>query len=119
MQWLILEAIVELAAGIAFTFFVKDISQFLFLMSFGILFVVLLQFMYGFVLALSEIVHVKNLVARVVSLVAGCVFSVCLISGAFSPTASFVIIGVFSIIYGILNGQFAYRLHNIFLGEAN
>lgn len=118
-QWLFLEAIVELAAGITFSFFIKDIPHFLLFMSYGILVIVLVQFMYGFVLAMSEIFHPKNLVARLVSLIVGCVISVGLVSGAFGPVASFVIIGAFSIIYGVLNAQFAYTLHNIFMGEAN
>jgi uncharacterized membrane protein HdeD (DUF308 family) len=118
-QWLFLEAIVELVAGITFSFFINDISHFLLYMSYGIMFVVLVQFTYGFVLAMSEIFHPKNLLARLISLIVGCVITVCLVSGAFDHTASFVIIGVFSIIYGVLNIQFAYTLNNIFLGEAN
>lgn len=118
-QWLLLESLVELAAGITFTFFVHDLQRFLLFMSYGILFIVIVQFIYGFTLLLADIFHAKNLIARFISLIVGCIIAVGLISGKFSSTASFVIIGGFSILYGILNAQFAYKLQNIIMGEAS
>lgn len=118
-QWLLLESLVELAAGITFVFFVHDIERFLLFLSYGILFIVIVQFIYGFVLVMGEVFHAKNLVARLISLIVGCVIAVGLLSGRFSITASFIIIGIFSIIYGILNTQFAYKLQNIIMGEAS
>jgi len=117
-EWLLLEAFVELAAGVVFTFFVHDVSHFLQYMSYGVIFVVTLQFIYGFSLLLTNVLHPKNLVARFMSLIAGSLVSVVLLANSFGVTWSFIIIGIFSIIYGILNAQFSLKLRNIILGEA-
>ncbi len=117
-QWLILEGMVELVAGVVFLFFVPNMAYFLQYMSYGIIFIVTLQFIYGYTLLLMNRVHPKNMVARFVSLLAGVVFSVGLLGNIFNPIASFVLIGIFSIIYGLLNIQFAIKLRNIILGDA-
>jgi uncharacterized membrane protein HdeD (DUF308 family) len=115
-QWLLLEGIVELAAGIVFIFFVSDVQHFLQYMSYGIIFIVTLQFIYGFTLLLMERFRARNMIMRFVSVLVGTVISVGLLADVFSPVASFVMIGVFSIIYGILNMQFAVKLRNVVMG---
>jgi len=117
-QWLLLEGLTELAAGVVFTFFVPDVAHFIQYMSYGIIFVVTLQFMYGFILLLMERFKAQNMVMRFVSVLAGTVISVGLLAKAFSPVASFILVGIFSIIYGILNMQFAVKLRNVIMGSA-
>lgn len=117
-QWLILEGIVELAAGIVFLMMVNSVAGFVQLMSYGIIFVVTLQFMYGFVLVLRNQMQPVNLVARFASVIAGTVISVGLMSQVFSITLSFLVIGLFSILYGILNIQFSMKLRNVVMGHA-
>lgn len=117
-QWLILEGIVELAAGIVFLMLVSNIADFVQLMSYGIIFIVTLQFIYGFVLVLRNQMQPINLVARFASVIAGTIISVGLMSQTFSITLSFLIIGLFSILYGILNIQFSLKLKNVVMGHA-
>lgn len=116
-QWLLLEGLVELAAGIVFLFFVPDLQHFLLYMSYGIIFIVTLQFIYGYTLLLMERFRPQNMLMRFVSVLVGTVISVGLIAEVFSPVASFIMVGVFSIIYGILNMQFAVKLRNVIMGE--
>jgi uncharacterized membrane protein HdeD (DUF308 family) len=117
-QWLLLEGLVELAAGVVFTFFVADMNQFIQYMSYGIIFIITLQFIYGYTLLLMERFRVKNMAMRFLSVLVGTVISVSLLAGVFSPVASFIIIGLFSILYGSLNMQFARRLKNVVMGAA-
>lgn len=116
-QWLLLEGLVELAAGIVFLFFVPDVAHFILYMSYGIIFIVTLQFIYGFTLLLMERFRPQNMIMRFVSVLVGTVISVGLIAQVFSPVASFVLVGIFSIIYGILNMQFSVKLRNVIMGE--
>ncbi len=116
-QWLLLEGLVELAAGVVFLFFVSDVQHFILYMSYGIIFVVTLQFIYGFTLLLMERFRPQNMIMRFVSVLAGTVIAVGLIANVFSPVASFVLVGIFSIMYGILNMQFAVKLRNVIMGE--
>lgn len=116
-QWLLLEGLVELAAGIVFLFFVGDVQHFILYMSYGIIFVVTLQFIYGFALLLMERFKAQNMIMRFVSVLVGAVISVGLIANVFSPVTSFILVGLFSIIYGILNMQFAAKLRNVIMGE--
>lgn len=116
-QWLILEGLVEGAAGVVFSFFTYSTVQFLEYLSYGILFVVTLQFIYGFYLLLANILNLKNLAARMISLIAGGLIAVSILGEFVSSTAAFITVSIFSIIFGILNIQFAYKLHNIFLGK--
>ncbi len=116
-QWLLLEGLVELVAGVVFLFFVPDVEHFLQYMSYGIIFVITLQFFYGFTLLLMGKFRAKNMIMRFANVLAGTVIAVGLISQAFSPVASFVMVGVFSIIYGLLNMQFAVKLRNIIMGH--
>lgn len=117
-QWLLMEGIVEIIAGIVFLFFVPDINTFILYMSYGIMFIVIVQFIYGYFLLMTNVLHAKNLIARFVSLIAGSVVSIALLTNTLGTTWSLVIIGLFSILYGILNAQFAVKLRNIIMGEA-
>lgn len=117
-QWLLLEGLVELAAGTVFLFFVPDVQHFILYMSYGIIFIVTLQFIYGFTLLLMERFKAKNMLMRFVSVLVGTVISVGLLARVFSPVASFVMVGIFSIIYGLLNMQFATKLRNVIMGQA-
>jgi uncharacterized membrane protein HdeD (DUF308 family) len=116
-QWLLLEGLVELAAGVVFLFFVADVQHFILYMSYGIIFIVTLQFIYGFTLLLMERFRPQNMIMRFVSVLVGTVIAVGLIAQVFSPVASFVMVGVFSIIYGALNMQFAAKLRNVIMGR--
>ncbi len=116
-QWLILEGLTEGFAGMIFLFLTYSTAQFLEYLSFGILFVVVLQFIYGFYLLMANVLHLKNLVARVISLIAGGLIAISILGNFVSPAAAFIMVGIFSIIFGILNIQFAYKLQNIIMGE--
>lgn len=117
-QWLLLEGLVELAAGVVFTFFVPDVLHFLRYMSYGIIFIITLQFIYGYTLLLMERFSARNMLMRFISVLVGTVIAVGLLANVFSPVASFVMVGIFSIIYGLLNMQFALKLKNVILGRA-
>ncbi len=118
-QWLILEGLVEGTAGVLFMFFTYSTTQFLEYLAFGILFVVVLQFVYGFYLLIANILHLKNLMARVISLLVGGLLAIGLLGELVSSTTAFIMVGIFSIIFGILNIQFAYKLQNIIMGETH
>ncbi len=117
-QWLLLEGLVELAAGVVFTFFVPDVQHFITYMSYGIIFIITLQFIYGYTLLLMERFSPRNMLMRFVSVLVGTVIAVGLLANVFSVVASFVMVGVFSVIYGVLNVQFASRLKNVIMGKA-
>jgi len=118
-QWLLLEGLVELAAGIVFTCFVDTLPQFITYMSYGILFVVTEQFIYGYTLILTGKFSVRNMAMRFASLLTGAVIAVALLANVFSPTVSLVVVGLFSILYGILNMQFAMKLKNVIMGHVS
>ncbi|RYZ21891.1 MAG: hypothetical protein EOP49_46795 [Sphingobacteriales bacterium] len=117
-QWLLLEGLVELAAGVVFTFFVPDVQHFIMYMSYGIIFIITLQFIYGYTLLLMERFSARNMLMRFISVLAGTVIGVGLLANVFSIVASLVMVGIFSIIYGVLNMQFAMKLRNVVLGKA-
>lgn len=116
-QWLVLEGIIESAAAIVFLFFTNSTAEFLEYLCYGILFIVILQFIYGFFLVQANILNLKNMIARFISLLAGCVIAVGIFGSFIDHTGAFIVIGIFSIIFGILNVQFAYKLSNIILGK--
>lgn len=117
-QWLLMEGIVEMIAGVVFLFFVRDINTFILYMSYGIMFIVIVQFIYGYFLLMTNVLHAKNLIARFASLIAGSVVSIALLTNTLGTTWSLVIIGIFSLLYGVLNAHFAIKLRNIIMGEA-
>ncbi len=116
-QWLLLEGTVELLAGIVFAFVVRSVPQFIEYMSYGIIFIITLQFMYGYTLLLKNVVNPRNMAARFGSVILGTIISVGLLAHVFSLTFSFIVIGIFSIFYGMLNMQFAVKLRNVILGK--
>jgi len=115
-QWLLLEGITEFIAGIVFTFLVVDAESFVTFLSFGIVFIVILQFIYGFVLTIANKFHPLNLVARFISLIAGAAAAIVVFSNILGTAGSIVMVGVFSMIYGLLNMQFALKLKNVIMG---
>lgn len=118
-QWLLLEGIVELVAGIVFTLFVNSLTQFISYMSYGIIFIVTLQFIYGYTLILTGRFSAQNMLMRFASLLAGTIISVGLLANVFSPAVSLIVVGLFSILYGVLNMQFATKLRNVIMGPIN
>jgi len=118
-QWLLLEGMVELAAGLVFTFFVSSLAQFISYMSYGIIFIVTLQFIYGYTLILTGRFSAQNMLMRFVSVLAGTIIAVGLLANVFTPGVSLIVVGLFSILYGILNMQFATKLRNVIMGPAN
>jgi hypothetical protein len=118
-QWLLLEGMVELAAGVVFTFFVFTLEQFISYMSYGIIFIVTLQFIYGYTLILTGRFSAQNMLMRFISVLAGTIISVGLLAHAFTPGVSLIVVGIFSVLYGALNMQFATKLNNVIMGPAN
>ena len=116
-QWLVMEGLIESVAAVVFLFFASSTAQFLEYLCYGILFVVILQFIYGFYLVQANILNMKNLVARFISLLAGCVIAVGIFGNFINGQEAFIVIGIFSIIFGLLNIQFAYKLRNIIFGK--
>lgn len=118
-QWLLLEGFVELAAGVVFTFFVYTLGQFITYMSYGIIFIVTLQFIYGYTLILTGRFSAQNMLMRFVSVLAGTIIAVGLLAKVFTPGVSLIVVGIFSVLYGVLNMQFATKLKNVIMGSAN
>jgi len=116
-QWLLLEGLIELAAGFIFTFVVKDIGQFISYMSFGIVFIITLQFIYGYALILKGKFSAQNMMMRFATVLAGTIISVALMGNVFSLGVSLIVVGLFSILYGALNMQFAAKLRNVVMGH--
>jgi len=116
-QWLLLEGLVEVSAGVVFTFFVMTPAQFMVYMGYGIFFVVTLQFIYGYALLNMGKFELKNMVLRFASLMVGSHLAVVLIGEMVSAGVAYVTVGLFSLLYGALNIQFAAKLRNIVLGE--
>lgn len=117
-QWLLLEGLVEIVAGFVFTFVVKDVPQFISYMSFGIVFIITLQFIYGYALILKGRFSPQNMMMRFASVAAGTIISVALMANVFSAGVSLIVVGLFSILYGALNMQFATKLRNVIMGPA-
>jgi len=116
-QWLLLEGLVELVAGIVFTFMVSNVAQFISYMSFGIIFIITLQFIYGYALILKGKFSAQNMTMRFASVLAGTLIAVALMANAFSVNTSLIVVGLFSILYGTLNMQFASKLKNVIMGH--
>jgi len=115
-QWLKLEAGIELAAGIVFTFLVHSSADFIYYISIGIFFIIILQFIYGYALLNTGVYNVANLVMRFITLLSGVVIGVTLFSGMVSFNQAFLVVGVFSIIYGIINIRYGLTLKSDVLG---
>jgi len=115
-QWLKLEAGIELAAGIVFTFLVHSTADFIYYISIGIFFILILQFIYGYALLNTGVYNVANLVMRFITLLSGVVIGVTLFSGMVSFNQAFLVVGVFSIIYGIINIRYGLTLKSDVLG---
>lgn len=115
-QWLLLEGIVELIAGITFTFIVTDLYQFITYMSYGIIFIIILQFIYGFTLILMEKFKATNMLMRFITVLAGTIIATALMAHVFTPGVSLIVVGAFSVLYGVINMQFATKLKNVIMG---
>lgn len=116
-QWLLLEGGVELLAGAIFTFFIDDGESFMRYIGYGVILVVILQFTHGYSLALEDKFKIKNMAVRMLTTAVGAIVSVTLLSDSVRPHVAFVIVGVFSILYGLLNMQLAFRLKNVVMGK--
>lgn len=116
-QWLILEAGTEFAAGFVFTFLISTVPDFVYYISIGIFFIIILQFIYGFALLNSGEYNYWNIVIRFVTLFIGSVIGVVLFMSIVTYTTAIVIVGIFSIIYGIINVQYGLQLKNSILGR--
>lgn len=116
-QWLLLEAAVELGAGIVFTFVVNTLAQFVDYVGMGIVFIIILQFIYGYALLNSGEYNLWNLLMRFFTLIIGAVIGVALFSSMISYGNAFIIIGLFSVLYGSINIQYGLQSRNVVLGE--
>lgn len=116
-QWLKLETVVELVAGIVFTFLVSTPELFMRFMSYGIFFIIILQFIYGFALMNTGQFRLINTLLRFLTLIAGVVVGTAIFSNKVDIEGALLIIGIFSIIYGVLNVQYGFQLKNVFLGR--
>lgn len=116
-QWLLIEGLIELAAGITFTFFVSDPALFVRFMSYGIIFLVFLQFIYGYSLLTTNRLNIANMAARFANCIIGTLVAIVLMTNVWGTEASIMLIGGFSILFGILNAHFARKMRNILLGR--
>lgn len=116
-QWMILETFIELFAGIMFTFIVQTVDTFIQYMTYGILFIVILQFIYGYALMNKGQFNMVNMLLRFLTLIVGVVVGLAIYSESVSLNSALLIIGVFSIIYGVLNVQYGFQMKNAFLGK--
>lgn len=116
-QWLILEAGTEFAAGFVFTFLISTVPDFVYYISIGIFFIIILQFIYGYALLNSGEYNYWNIVIRFATLFMGSVIGVVLFTSVVTHTTAIVIVGIFSIIYGIINIQYGLQLKNSILGR--
>lgn len=117
-QWVTIEAAVELIAGIVFTFFVKDTDQFMYYMGGGIIFIVILQFVHGFNLLNSAKFNMTNFIMRFVVLIGGAIISISFLANIISVVGAFMVMGAFSLVYGMINIHFGISLNNAILGQA-
>lgn len=116
-QWVLLEAGIEMTAGIIFTFLINDAATFMYYVSIGILFIIILQFIYGYALLNTGEFNLINIFMRFLTLIGGIVIGVVIFSQVVSIHSAFLIIGIFSIVYGIINIQFGLSLNNAILGH--
>lgn len=116
-QWLLLEAGVELVAGIVFTFVANTLADFVHYMGIGIFFIIILQFIYGYALLNSGEYNLVNLLMRFLTLFTGAIIGVALFSSMIPYDKAFLIIGLFSVLYGSINIQYGLQLKNAVLGK--
>lgn len=116
-QWLALEAIIELVAGFVFTFLVTSVDVFLNYLSIGIFFIAFLQFIYGYTLLNSGQFNLINILTRFITLFGGIIVGVIIFRGNIPIETAVLIVGVFSVIYGIINIHYSMELKNAVLGE--
>jgi len=116
-QWLFIEGLIELAAGIVFMFFVKDLAHFIAYMGYGIVFIVFEQFFYGLMLLSGKKLNIGNTISRFVIAIAGAMVALLLISNVAGTSGSLAIIGGFSVLFGILNAHFALKYDSLVLGK--
>lgn len=117
-QWLQLEGLVELIAGVVFLIFVKDTKTFMEYMGIGILFIITLQFIYGYLLLNTDRYNAPNIAMRIVTVILGGILGVMIFTRMLSIQTAFIVMGIFSFIYGIVNIQFGLGMKNIILGSA-
>lgn len=117
-QWVKLEAIIEFMAGILFTFVIKNMEEFTLYISIGIIFIIMLQFIYGYMLLNSGKYNMPNIIMRFVTLIVGAIISIAIFAKVLSFSSVFIIIGLFSILYGIINIHFGLSLNNAIFGQA-
>lgn len=115
-QWMLLEFGTELLAGILITFWVTTPALFMQYISIGIFFIVILQFIYGYALLNTGEYNLWNLLMRFVTLFSGTIIGVALFTPIISFSTALIVIGFFSIIYGIIHLQFSYQMKNAVLG---
>lgn len=116
-QWLLLEAGIELIAGIAFTFVVSTMPDFVYYVGIGILFIIILQFIYGYALLNSGEYNFMNILIRFATLFSGVIVGVAFFSQKISYDTALLIIGIFSLLYGSINVQYSLQLRNPVLGK--
>ncbi len=116
-QWLLLEAGVELVAGIVFTFIAATLNEFFHYMGIGIFFIIILQFIYGYALLNSGEYNLVNLMMRFLTLFTGAAIGIVLFSSMIPYDKAFLIIGLFSILYGSINIQYGLQAKNAVLGK--
>ena len=106
-QWLMIEAIVELVAGVVFLLMVTSLDQFRTYFSYGIVFIAFLQFIYGYTLLMGAKRNTVNILVRFAVSIAGMFLFLLLYSDVWGLTTSIVVIGLFSILYGLVNAYFS------------
>jgi hypothetical protein len=116
-QWLLLEGLIELAAAVVFMFFVKDIRQYTLWMGYGMIFIIFLEFIYGYGLTTTNKVNIGNMASRFAFAIAGTVIAIILIGNIIGLQWSLILIGIFSMLFGALNSHFAVKYRNIILGK--
>lgn len=116
-QWIFIEGMVELAAGALFIFLIHDLHNYVQWMGYGIVFIVFLQFIYGYFMLTSNRVNVANMISRFVNCLVGTMVALILISNLWGLTGSLILIGGFSVVFGILNSHFALKFGNIIMGK--
>ncbi len=109
-QWLMIEAMVELVAGVVFLLMVTSLEQFRVYFSYGIVFIAFLQFIYGYTLLMSGRRNTVNILIRFGVSIAGMFLFLLLYTNVWGLTTSIVVIGIFSILYGLANAYFSSSL---------
>ncbi|XZF13379.1 hypothetical protein ACTHGU_16450 [Chitinophagaceae bacterium MMS25-I14] len=116
-QWLFLEGLIEITAAIVFMVFVNDAPHFTQYMGYGIIFIVFLQFIYGYSLLTNNKLNILNIVSRFTNAIIGTLVSLILIANVWGINGSIRLLGVFSVLFGLMNAHFAIRFRSILLGK--